>query len=142
MKKGSKHTLESIRKMTKFPKEKRKCLYCKKIFIVPSYLLKKFCSHSCSNKDKTGVKSPFWKGGVVKRKGNDYSRIYIGRKKYAQEHRYIMEKNIKRRLKKNEIVHHKNGIKNDNRPTNLHIFEWGEHTTYHNKNENTISIKC
>ena len=38
------------------------------------------------------------------------------------EHRIIMEEMIGRRLVLNETVHHKNGVRDDNRPENLELW--------------------
>lgn len=46
---------------------------------------------------------------------------------WIKEHRYIMSLYLKRKLRKNEVVHHKNGLKKDNRIQNLELLTARKH---------------
>ena len=80
---------------------------------------RKYCSIKCRPLPPRGEKSPNWKGGTQILGG--YRYIHQGGSRYKAEHRIVMEKHISRELGADEIIHHKNGSKQDNRVENLEI---------------------
>jgi len=106
----------------------------------------KFCNRKCyfaSDQYKVHVK----KNGDNNKKpiygrimNNGYWYIYrpyhpeakkTAPKGYIYEHRYVMESYLNRYLSHDEIVHHKNGVKTDNRIENLILTNRREHMNKH-----------
>ena len=90
----------------------------------------------CLLRNRRGDKHPSWKGGR-NREGFGYisvqvlpgDKYYEMTKKngYVMEHRLVMAHHLNRPLDKQEIVHHLNGIRNDNRRENLALVDRRTH---------------
>jgi hypothetical protein len=124
--------------------EYKRCTKCKKA------ILKSLFSHDSHKKDgyysscKDCVRK---KDGVIK-KSRSVGTVYIdtsGYKRIAgisiRQHRYVIQNILKRKLAKDEHVHHINGNKTDNRPENLEILTASEHHRLHGKNRKPTIIE-
>lgn len=111
-----------------------KCLVCnkKKILYRSDRKIKnrgQFCSKKCARKaTPTGKDNKHWQGGrIVDSKG--YIRIWdLKKRRYVLEHRIVMDVVANPTIH----IHHKNGIKSDNRPENLEKLTHSEHSTLEN----------
>lgn len=77
----------------------------------------KSCGHL---KLRTGADNPLWRGGKG-HNGAGYIKFSSGSNKNRREHSVVMEELLGRKLLPGETVHHKNGIRDDNRLENLEL---------------------
>lgn len=118
-----------------------RCAECDSYYIADAQHVKqqKHCSKSCgirafrrANPDRwKGANSARWKGGKLYRRG--YVLIHAPghpslagtQRRYVLEHRLVMEESLGRPLLATEHVHHKNGVRDDNRIENLELWANG-----------------
>lgn len=106
----------------------KKCPSCGVDF-TPASKLQRFCCNKCRYNAQIGTKKTgFWYE-------NGYKVLYSEKGNGIKEHIKIMEEHLCRKLKKDEIVHHKNRVKDDNRLENLEIMARGEHSQLHREDE-------
>jgi len=123
------------------------CLICGTSFL-RRHTKHKYCSRHCFNKaTKNGdiLYRPYcsWRfkdsRGYIQIRLSSSSLFYpmtgvgLRYKSFVSEHRLKMAKSLGRILQPSEIVHHKNGIKDDNRLSNLELSDRNNHIANHNQ---------
>lgn len=108
------------------------CMTCGRLIPRRPIELKRFRFSICNRpecKPKGALRGKQWKGGVMTTKAGYVQRRCPkhprARNSYVFEHILVMEKHLGRHLLLHETVHHKNGIRNDNRLCNLEL--WSKH---------------
>lgn len=91
-----------------------------------------FCSKKCvyEYRKKTSKHKLYIEGGYLVKYIDGYNK-----KGNAKLHRLIVEENIGRKLKPNEIIHHIDGNKLNNNINNLQIMTTSEHSRLHRNKE-------
>ncbi len=105
------------------------CGHCDKVF-------KKYSDRGYKRTFYTGHKK--YRKSVYKHKSGyehvlDHSNPNSWENGYGLGHRLKLSDYLGRPLEKWEYIHHKNGIKDDNRPENLQIMTKSGHTSFHNR---------
>lgn len=120
------------RRCSGLDKRKRKEVACKECGKNFETRVNVFCSAKCmyENRKKTGIlkKNGYWFE-------NGYKVIYLEDNNSIKEHIRIMEEHIGRKLYEDEVVHHINQERADNRLKNLRLMTRGEHSSLHRKLE-------
>ena len=114
------------------------CKICNKEFIRYPQQIKNgaihHCSHKCSGLSKR--KRSISTGGYITLRMPEHPNAMRNGRIY--EHQLIMSNKLKRPLQKQETIHHKNGIRSDNRIQNLEL--WSNHHPRGQKIEDLVKF--
>jgi HNH endonuclease len=97
----------------------------------------KVCSYSCKSvkRDQAGERNPNWKGSHVGTRGYTYisrpGHPRAMKSEYVKRADLVAEEMLGRPLRDDEIVHHKNHDRLDDRPENLAVLTFAEHMALH-----------
>lgn len=107
------------------------CSWCGRQYGVQASRVGKsrFCSKQCAGYGLfTGQNHPRWRGGKVVTV-NGYVTVSVGNGKRAYEHRLVMERTLGRKILRTEHVHHRDGDKTNNAPSNLELLDGRAHSS-------------
>jgi len=120
-----------------FPIRVGTCIQCGRPFPVYKEGVE-HCGRKCAgltqSQRQKGENNPVWKGGQY-HLASGYIRVKVDQKHqmysmtdcngYVLEHRLVMAEHLGRPLKSHEHVHHRNGVRDDNRIENLELWTVG-----------------
>lgn len=105
------------------------CKQCGKLFYSTR---NDFCCKQCARDYRSAnmVHKTYTENGYLVKYEKGYNK-----KGNVKLHRAIMEEKLGRRLAPDEIVHHKDGNKQNNDIENLEVLPWGEHSRIHRQKD-------
>lgn len=98
----------------------KECRFCKAAFLTQPYRRVEYCSVACARSGMSRDKTKNVGGWYTQKKSGYVCRVQGNRT--ILQHREVMEKHLGRALEAHENIHHKNGVRDDNRVENLEVW--------------------